>query len=947
MKFPWESGGPLRVEMAFNSGMESPAWQDVSAAVKGQSGVKITRGGGGRHELPPAGRCSLTFDNRDGKFSDRAAYVTRTNLMLDPARTNAANPDGWNAGSIAVGGGAVATSAFSSNRLAPAGTVNTVSADVTNGTGASINFTISVRSTAGGSFGPADSRTVVAVPAGATMRVSSTDTVRVGADGFRVYLAGFTTTDGSIVVKNFLLEQSATVGTYFDGDTANTSTFTTRWTGTPGASTTDMLTVPTTLYRKRLRVSYRDPATPGNLLTAEDASFEGGTVGNWTGTSGASVANSAVRADVGTKSLLVTWPTAGANGSSGRLGLSSNPLVIGRQYTVRARVWIPAGSPAVRIAFVQNNFPFYGAQTATTGAWTDVTSTFTAINSQLVMVIRANAATTAGQQMWVDAVQVDEGTALGAFTTADPPISYRFTGRVANSAAAFPAANLSIAPVTATDEIAWQGPNFRTFLDVPAQETLSRDPVSLFRLEAGDRSDAAASGRPLTYAGTGATPDASDVPSSSASEAPGTQFSGGKYLTGLLGTAIDPYFPTGATLIATIRTTSTTASAVASLSDEFGEKITLSIDATGKAVATTTNPILPTYALTVTSAGTVNNGEPHVIAAKWDNTGVLTLYVDSATPVTATTGGVAGPQGASTRMSVGGARGFGSFTGIIANVAAFASPLTDAVVAELVAATLTGFQGESPSDRITRYNRWAGGPFGTVSSTAVVSQIGYDNSTGKGLTDLLEGVAQVEDGLVYVRGDGSLKVKGRSSFYTTASAFTIPGPGNGDANRLQDSVAYTFDPRWITNDVTGSRPGGPQQRVISSSSIDEYGRTTTSIDGPFASDEDLRAVIEWRLNTESTPTIVPEGVAVRLNQLNDADTASLLGVDLGDVIGWTGMPSQAPAATGTAVVLGIEETYTHDELRWEVALGPNFGGDVWILEDPVYGQINSTHRIAY
>lgn len=770
MKFPWEPGGPLRVELALNPSSEAPAWQDVSVRVKGQAGVKITRGGGGRHELPPPGRCSVSFDNRDG--------------------------------------------------------------------------------------------------------------------------------------------------------------------GLPA------------LYRKRLRVSYRDPAVSGNLLTAEDASFEGGTVGSWTGSSGATAGNSSVRAFSGTKSMLVTWPTVAANGASA--SWSTTPqLVIGRQYTVRARVWVPAGSPAVRVAFINNFFPYYGSPSTTTGAWELISSTFTPTKPEVFIVIRPNAAATAGQQVWVDEVRIDEAAAPSTFTTADPPISYRFTGRIVNSALSFPGANLAVVPVTATDEIAWQGPNFRTFTDVPSQEILSRDPVSLFRLEAADRSDSVPDGHPLTYTVGAGAAVAATVATSGASEAVGTQFSGGRYFMGLLATAIDPYFPTGATLVATIRTTSSVASAFATIGDAFGEKLTLSIDATGKAVATTTNAVYSAFALTVTSAGAVNDGEPHAIAAKWDNTGVLSLYVDSGTPTTISNGGTSGPQAASDRIGIGGARGFAGFTGIIANVAAFASPLTDAIVGDIIAATLTGFQGESPSDRITRYNRWAGMPFGTVTSTAVVSQIGYDDAAGKGLTDLLEGVGQVEDGLIFVKGDGSLKMQGRSAFYTTTAAVTIPGPGNGAANRLQDSLAYTFDPRWITNDVTGSRPGGPQQRVISSTSIAEYGRTATSIEGPFASDEDLRAVIEWRLNTESAPAIVPEGVAVRLNQLSDADTATVLAVDLGDVVGWTGMPSQAPAAAGTAVVLGIEETYTHDDLRWEVALGPNFGGDVWVLEDPVYGQINSTHRIAY
>ena len=75
MKFPWDAAKPLRVEVALNPASEAPAWRDVSALVKGGSGVRITRGGGDRHEDVPPGRCTFTLDNRDGDYSDTSGMA--------------------------------------------------------------------------------------------------------------------------------------------------------------------------------------------------------------------------------------------------------------------------------------------------------------------------------------------------------------------------------------------------------------------------------------------------------------------------------------------------------------------------------------------------------------------------------------------------------------------------------------------------------------------------------------------------------------------------------------------------------------------------------------------------------------------------------------------------------------------------------------------------------
>ena len=69
---------------------------------------------------------------------------------------------------------------------------------------------------------------------------------------------------------------------------------------------------------------------------------------------------------------------------------------------------------------------------------------------------------------------------------------------------------------------------------------------------------------------------------------------------------------------------------------------------------------------------------------------------------------------------------------------------------------------------------------------------------------------------------------------------------------------------------------------------------------------------------------------------------------LGDVIAWTGMPDQAPSATDSGVVLGIEETYTHADLLWTAtSVSATSGLNVLIFDDPVRGVLDSTNVFRY
>lgn len=124
---------------------------------------------------------------------------------------------------------------------------------------------------------------------------------------------------------------------------------------TPGNTSSPLY--PSVKLGRALRVIARDTAVAGNALPSQVSTSEATdaadywqtyTVGYGYGATQATKARSTAQAQAGVASLLVTWPTVAAGQCAVAYPVS---LVAGRTYTLSAYVYVPAGSPAVRIAF--------------------------------------------------------------------------------------------------------------------------------------------------------------------------------------------------------------------------------------------------------------------------------------------------------------------------------------------------------------------------------------------------------------------------------------------------------------------------------------------------------------------------------------------------------------------------------------------------------------------
>lgn len=166
-----------------------------------------------------------------------ATTVIRRNECVDPrVVTSSAGWVGITVGTKVITNGA---SAYGGNITSVAGTVWTVTADLTAGAGSTLTGSIGVGPTTGGLFG---SNTMVltafSIPAGTTQRISNTHTLPTGADGLRLRINSVNAAQlGLAKIDNVLIERSAGPLPYFDGaGPSPVSGLTAAWVGTANAS---------------------------------------------------------------------------------------------------------------------------------------------------------------------------------------------------------------------------------------------------------------------------------------------------------------------------------------------------------------------------------------------------------------------------------------------------------------------------------------------------------------------------------------------------------------------------------------------------------------------------------------------------------------------------------------------------------------------------------------
>ncbi len=152
-----------------------------------------------------------------------------------------------------------------------------------------------------------------------------------------------------------------------------------------------------------------------NLFPSAAATFEDGTTGGWTRAGGAgTLSNSAERSSNGQRSLRLVSGGAGT--------IAKSPLFAttpGRQYTAQFRVFRPTASATAPIfGEVRSSADIQLTTSAfltVNEAFTLLTMTFTATTGLSYISVALDTGTTAGQEFYLDSVQIEEGSTASEF----------------------------------------------------------------------------------------------------------------------------------------------------------------------------------------------------------------------------------------------------------------------------------------------------------------------------------------------------------------------------------------------------------------------------------------------------------------------------------------------------------------------------------------------------
>lgn len=709
--------------------------------------------------------------------------------------------------------------------------------------------------------------------------------------------------------------------------------------------------------QNRLRVTYRDRSVPGNLVPVASSGFESGTVGAWTtgGSVAPTITNSTTRARFGTRSMLVTW---GAGGFLPFAGLTVSGLVVGRRYTASFYAWVPTGNPAVTVVGAGIGL---GSTSTLFDAWSRPTLTFIATEATMNLQVWPASTPTAGQQVWIDAVQVDEGTG-GTFTSIAPPITYRFTGYVEEWPLVWPdgGQERALSPVVAYDIVSRlsRAPEFRSVIEETLDLTgrvwhypLSEGSESI---TAGDVVGNGSASLSLRTIGTGSTvtfgggtgPDTDGSTAVSFADAtPGNS----TYLTTTLvpeNLAVPP--PNfGLTYVATFASESLATQTVMFAKDNYGASVEIGIAATGYVYGTIIFPWGAWLGTGVvkqvrTTPTTFLDGKTHVVELSIDDNGTgfgqtrMRLYVDGALVDTLTWSGWYGIAPTNLDVGVG-------FNGTISHVALLSTGIDAATAATHNAACTTGFAGENTGTRISRALDWAGVPASL--RNIGVGASGVDHIDPRGMTPwaYIALVANTEGGLAAADTLGRVWFRDRTAGYDTSQAVAV----TASSDDLGGGVEIRTGLDSIANDVRVTRQRGATSRAADATSIDTYGAFGYDLTIACPTDREAYDRATWVLAIRGGPA--PTIPSLDLDGLTGDAASAVRQIDLDDRIAVTGFPSQAPtvASLSDLRVYGYNESI--GSAGWSVTA--NTGTFLYIrpmiADDDVYGLADGDNRAVY
>lgn len=652
----------------------------------------------------------------------------------------------------------------------------------------------------------------------------------------------------------------------------------------------------------------------------------------------------------GTYGFKIGWATTGTGGV---MQCPLYGLTIGVPYTASVYVWIPAGDPAVRLDIDGTTV---GAASTVTGAFQRISVTWTTTAaSHLLRITTSTTSPVAGDLVWMDEAQVEEGSTATTWSSTPATHHARFYGAVGSWPMGWEGLQSTVR-IIASDVLKW--PSRRPALGPMLVEEIQGDEAKLYyplsepdsSTTAGDQSgysrpsmtiQQTGAGGTLTFgAGTGAPSDDLPAPIFTPASA-----SAGKYLQCFVSPLLTSNGSTGNPIAGDQAyevwfSTSTSGRAIMTWTSgapaAFDSGIRFQLESgTGKLQIVEYFSFGPTTH-TIATPNLADGGAHHLV---WDEAG-HDVWVDG---VQYAAGTIAWPD--RIILNVGANESGGQlWVGSISHVAAYVRNGGFPAISELVehyTAGMTGFAGESAWIRMYRLAGYARIPGVTPQGT--FSNVASQGTLGSSPLSHMRDIERTESGKLFAdRGSAWLIFQGRTVRYNPTASLTI-----SYADLETGDVAFTDDDQKQINLVVASRPGGATQRVKSADSIARDGIYEEQLDILKTSDSEVTDAANWMVIRYADPQPEMRQLPVEASTLGTATYRALLNADISTVIRVTTLPDQAPAPSATVTVEGYTERISQAQHHLDFHTSRSDTDSVWVLDDPVYSVLGTTTRLAY
>ncbi len=258
-----------------------------------------------------------------------------------------------------------------------------------------------------------------------------------------------------------------------------------------------------------------------------------------------------------------------------------------------------------------------------------------------------------------------------------------------------------------------------------------------------------------------------------------------------------------------------------------------------------------------------------------------------------------------------------------------------------------GYVGETSGTRIARYLSF-GNYTGATSVDTGQSLMGVDVITeGTNLLDACQAVTLTENGNFWANSAGTLTFTSRTRRYLNTTVKWVFGENQaGGQNPYENDIAFDFDATLVYNDVTVTNSGGAAPEVEDNTSQTNYGPRSYQRQVNLQNDNEATDAANWVLSTHKDPHQRIATLTIKPSA-NPALWPVALGAEIGDRVTVI-RSTTAFTMSSDYFIENISHSQKPDEWTVQFQMSPASLWPIpWILGDSTYGVLDTTTKLAY